>query len=64
MAAPAGTPAVIVDKINADVYRKVLHAKGFQDSFIVPQSYQAGDLSRQQFAEMIRSQYDKSRASW
>jgi tripartite-type tricarboxylate transporter receptor subunit TctC len=60
MAAPAGTPAVIVDKINADV-RKVLHAKSFQDSFIVPQSYQAGDLSRQQFAEMIRSQYDKWR---
>jgi tripartite-type tricarboxylate transporter receptor subunit TctC len=60
MAAPAGTPVAIVDKINADV-RKVLHAKSFQDSFIVPQSYQAGDLSRQQFSEMIRSQYDKWR---
>ncbi len=60
MAAPAGTPVAIVDKINADV-RKVLHAKSFQDSFIVPQSYQAGDLSRQQFAEMIRSQFEKWR---
>jgi tripartite-type tricarboxylate transporter receptor subunit TctC len=60
MAAPAGTPAAVLDKINADA-RKALNEKKFQDSFIVPQSYQAGDLSRPQFAEMIRSQYDKWR---
>jgi tripartite-type tricarboxylate transporter receptor subunit TctC len=60
MAAPAGTPAAIVDKINTDV-RKVLHEKSLQDSFIGPQSYQAGDLTRQQFAAMIASQYEKWR---
>ena len=34
MAAPAGTPAAILDKINADV-RQVLNEKKFNESFIV-----------------------------
>ncbi len=60
MAAPAGTPAAILDKINADV-RQVLHEKKFNESFIVPQSYQAGNLSRQQFSDMIKTQFAKWR---
>ena len=58
MAAPAGTPAAILDKINADV-RQVLNEKKFNDSFIVPQAYIAGNLSRQQFSEMIKTQFVK-----
>ena len=60
LAAPAGTPPAVLDKINADV-RKVLHEKKFQDSFIVPQAYIAGSFTRQQFADTIRSQYTKWR---
>lgn len=60
MAAPAGTPAAILDKINADV-RHVLHEKSFHDSFIVPQSYQAGELSRAQFAAKVKAEHEKWR---
>ena len=60
MAAPAGTPAAILDKINADV-RQVLHEKKFNETFIVPQAYQAGNLSRQQFSDMIKTQFAKWR---
>lgn len=58
MSAPAGTPPAILDKINADM-RKVLNEKSFVDTFITPQSYQAGDLTRQQFADKIKAEYVK-----
>jgi tripartite-type tricarboxylate transporter receptor subunit TctC len=60
MAAPAGTPPAILDKINADV-RQVLHEKKFQDTFILPQAYTAGTFTRQQFADAIKAQYGKWR---
>ena len=58
MSAPAGMPAVILDKINADM-RKVLNEKSFVESFIVPQSYQAGNLTRPQFTAKIKAEYVK-----
>jgi tripartite-type tricarboxylate transporter receptor subunit TctC len=60
MAAPAGTPAPILDKINADV-RQALSEKKFNESFIVPQAYVAGNMSRQQFSDMIKTQFVKWR---
>ena len=60
MAAPAGTPAPILDKINADV-RQALSEKKFNESFIVPQAYVAGTMSRQQFSNMIKTQFVKWR---
>ena len=60
MAAPAGTPAPILDKINADM-RQVLNEKAFQQSFIIPQAYQAGTLTRPEFSAMIRSEFVKWR---
>jgi tripartite-type tricarboxylate transporter receptor subunit TctC len=60
MAAPAGTPATVLDKINADV-RQVLNEPKFNASFIVPQAYVAGNLNRREFADMIRGQYEKWR---
>lgn len=60
MAAPAGTPATVLDKINADV-RQVLNEAKFNASFIVPQAYVAGNLNRREFADMIRGQYEKWR---
>jgi tripartite-type tricarboxylate transporter receptor subunit TctC len=60
MAAPAGTPTTILDKINADV-RQVLHEKKFHASFIAPQAYVAGSFTRQQFADTIKAQYEKWR---
>jgi tripartite-type tricarboxylate transporter receptor subunit TctC len=60
MAAPAGTPAAILDKINADI-RQVLHEKNFHDTFIVPQAYRAGELSRARFAAKIQAEHEKWR---
>ncbi|MCC6780569.1 MAG: tripartite tricarboxylate transporter substrate binding protein [Hyphomicrobiales bacterium] len=60
MAAPAGTPAIILDKINADV-RQVLHEKNFHESFIVPQAYMAGELDRAQFGAKIKAEHERWR---
>jgi tripartite-type tricarboxylate transporter receptor subunit TctC len=60
MAAPAGTPTSILDKINTDV-RQVLNEKKFNESFIVPQAYVAGDMSRREFSDMIKTQFEKWR---
>ena len=60
MAAPAGTPAAILDKINADT-RQVLNEKKFHESFIVPQAYQAGTLTRAEFTAKVRAEHEKWR---
>jgi tripartite-type tricarboxylate transporter receptor subunit TctC len=60
MAAPAGTAAAIVDKINADV-RRVLHESKFHETFIVPQAYRAGELNRVQFAAKIKAEHERWR---
>jgi tripartite-type tricarboxylate transporter receptor subunit TctC len=60
MSAPAATPVAILDKINADM-RQVLNAPAFVQSFIVPQRYQAGNLTRAQFSDKIKAEYVKWR---
>jgi tripartite-type tricarboxylate transporter receptor subunit TctC len=60
MSAPAGTPSAILDKINEDT-RKVLNEKAFKDSFIDPQFYQAGTLTRAEFAAKVKAEYEKWR---
>jgi tripartite-type tricarboxylate transporter receptor subunit TctC len=57
-AAPAGTPAPILDKIHDDV-AQILTDPSFVDGFLKPQTYLAGDLSRQDFTARIKSEYAK-----
>ena len=57
-AAPAGTPAPVLDKIHADV-TTVLNDRKFIESFLAPQAYLAGDISRQDFAAQIRAAFPK-----
>jgi tripartite-type tricarboxylate transporter receptor subunit TctC len=59
-AAPAGTPAPVLDKIHTDV-TMVLNDRKFVESFLAPQAYLAGDLSRQDFAAQIRAVFPKWR---
>jgi tripartite-type tricarboxylate transporter receptor subunit TctC len=58
MGAPAGTPAAILDKISADV-NTVLRDPKFVEGFVKPQAYTAGDLTRAQFADQVKSDYAK-----
>ena len=60
MSAPAGTPPAILDKINADM-RSVVTEKTFHDTYIVPQAYQAGTLTRAEFTAKVRTDYEKWR---
>jgi tripartite-type tricarboxylate transporter receptor subunit TctC len=60
MSAPAATPAAILDKINVDM-RQVLNEPSFVQSFILPQHYQAGNLTRAQFLDKIKAEYVKWR---
>ena len=57
-AAPAGTPAPILDKIHRDV-AEILQQPAFIDSFIKPQAYIAGNLSRPAFAALIKTEHAK-----
>jgi tripartite-type tricarboxylate transporter receptor subunit TctC len=57
-AAPAGTPAAILDKIHADV-NKIVNDPAFVEKFIKPQAFIAGDLSRAQFAAQVKSDFAK-----
>jgi tripartite-type tricarboxylate transporter receptor subunit TctC len=56
MAAPAGTPAAILDKIHADV-AKILQEPAFTALFVDKQFFTAGTPSRQEFAALIRSEH-------
>jgi tripartite-type tricarboxylate transporter receptor subunit TctC len=58
LAAPAGTPPAILDKIHADV-STILKDPDFIEKFINPQAYVAGDLTRAQFATQLKSDFDK-----
>ena len=60
LAAPAGTPSAILDKVNADT-RHVLNERKFHASFIAPQAYRAGNLSRAEFSAKVRADYEKWR---
>jgi tripartite-type tricarboxylate transporter receptor subunit TctC len=57
-AAPAGTPVAVLDKVHDDVMT-VLKDPTFIEKFIKPQAYIAGDLSREQFAAQVKSDYEK-----
>jgi tripartite-type tricarboxylate transporter receptor subunit TctC len=57
-AAPAGTPAAILDKIHADVNR-IVNDPVFVEKFIKPQAFIAGNLSRAQFAAQVKSDFAK-----
>ncbi len=58
LAAPAGTPTAILDKISADV-NSILKDPDFIEKFIKPQAYIAGDLSREQFAAQWKADFEK-----
>src|SRR5215210_538970 len=57
-AAPTGTRAAILDKVHNDV-AAILKEPEFIDTFIKPQAYIAGDLSRRDFAEQIKAEHAK-----
>lgn len=57
-AAPAGTPTVILDKIHDDV-SAILKDPDFIEKFVKPQAYIAGNLTRAQFSDQIKSDYAK-----
>jgi tripartite-type tricarboxylate transporter receptor subunit TctC len=57
-AAPAGTPAAILDKIHGDV-ADILRDAQFVEKFIKPQSYIAGNLSRAEFAALVKAEHGK-----
>lgn len=57
-AAPAGTAASILDKIHRDV-TDILQQAQFIDTFIKPQAYIAGNLSRADFSALIKAEHAK-----
>jgi tripartite-type tricarboxylate transporter receptor subunit TctC len=57
-AAPAGTPAPILDKIHNDI-ADILRQPQFIETFIKPQAYIAGNLSRADFTALIKSEHGK-----
>jgi len=57
-AAPAGTPAPILDKVHDDV-AGILRQPEFVEKFIKPQAYIAGNLSRAEFAALVKSEHAK-----
>ena len=59
MVAPAGTPATVLDRINADIV-KILHDPGiggFNEKFLKPQRFEPKGNSREQFASMLKAEY-------
>ena len=56
MAAPAGTPAPVLDRIHADIV-KILHDPGFNEKFIKARSLVAGGNSREEFAALLKAEY-------
>ncbi|MBI2315697.1 MAG: tripartite tricarboxylate transporter substrate binding protein [Betaproteobacteria bacterium] len=61
MAAAAGTPAPVLDKIRADIV-KVLQdprADGFAEKYLKPQALQPGGDSREEFASLYKAEYER-----
>ena len=56
LAAPAGTPQPLLDKIYTAV-ATVLKQPQFNETFIKPQAYIAGSDSRRQFADRIKTEH-------
>ena len=57
-AAPAGTPAAILDKIHRDV-AEILQQPQFIDSFIKPQGLYPGQSQPRGFADLIKTEHGK-----
>lgn len=57
-AAPAGTPQAVLDKIHNDV-ATILKQPQFIETFIKPQAYIAGGISRNAFANQIKAEHAK-----
>ena len=53
MAAPAGTPAAIINKISADI-RKAVADQGFLEQFVDPYGYDPIGETPQQFADFLK----------
>ncbi len=58
MAAPAGTPAPILDKIHADIM-KVIAEPAFTSIFVDKQSFQIGDLNRADLIKTVQVEHKK-----
>ncbi len=58
LAAPAGTPEPILDKIHNDV-TEILKDPKFVKNFVEPQAYIIDIISRKQFTDRIKSEYKK-----
>ena len=57
LAAPAGTPADVLDKIHDDVM-SIVESPEFEDEFLAPNGYEGSTLSRQEFKAKVASDYD------
>lgn len=57
-AAPKGTPEPILDKIHDDV-AEILKRPEFIEGVLKPQTFIAGDLSRREFADLIKAEHEK-----
>src|SRR5690606_28146986 len=57
LAAPAGTPEDVLDKIHDDVMSIVGSAE-FEEGFLAPNGYEGSTLSRQEFKAKVASDYD------
>ena len=58
MAAPASTPAPILDKLNADI-RKILADPTYRQKFITAQSFEPGGMSRAEFAALLKVENER-----
>jgi tripartite-type tricarboxylate transporter receptor subunit TctC len=59
-AAPAGTPVAILDKVHDDV-AEILRQPQFIETFVKPQSYLAGNLSRAEFSALVKTEHGQWR---
>jgi tripartite-type tricarboxylate transporter receptor subunit TctC len=58
MAAPAGTPPAVLDKLHADIM-KVIAEPAFTSLFVDKQFFQIGDLTRAQLIEAVQAEHKK-----
>jgi tripartite-type tricarboxylate transporter receptor subunit TctC len=58
MAAPAGTPSVLLDKIHADIMR-VIAEPAFKSVFVDKQFFQVGDLNRADLIKTVHAEHKK-----
>jgi tripartite-type tricarboxylate transporter receptor subunit TctC len=57
LAAPARTPATLLDRLHADV-TEILNDATFVETFVRPQGFATMHLGRKDFAERIKADYD------